>query len=71
MPSLAAHPCQTQCDWVVTAEHHGPLRVFRCFGCRSEWTSDQDWRPADTHGKVPADVLQEILAHPERPKPST
>jgi hypothetical protein len=70
MPALAAHPCQQVCAWVPTAEFRttespatelrDQLRVFQCTGCRSEWTADQVWRPADQRGQVPVSVLLEL-----------
>lgn len=75
MPALAAHPCQQVCAWVPTAEFRttesgtteslatelrDQLRVFQCTGCRSEWTADQVWRPADQRGHVPVSALLEL-----------
>jgi len=62
MPSLAAFPCQGRCDWGPTGEHRGTLRLFRCSTCRSEWTKDQAWRPADEGGWVANSVLTELAA---------
>lgn len=56
---LVANPCQNRCAWEPTDEQVSGLRLFRCAGCRSEWTRGQAWTPRDWDGNVSAEVMLE------------
>ena len=41
-----------------TDEEVGGRQVFRCAGCRSEWTSTQSWTPRNWDGEVSQEVAR-------------
>ena len=49
--------CRGLCDWRVTEEFVGELPLFRCTGCRSEWTPAERWTPRNADGEVSEEVL--------------
>lgn len=54
---LVANECQSRCAWEPTDEEVGGRQVFRCAGCRSEWTSSQSWTPRNWDGTIPPEVV--------------
>ena len=60
------NPCRSLCAWVVTDRKLDGLDLFRCEGCRSEWTAAEGWTPIDGDGRVPPAVRAERAAHASR-----
>ena len=54
---LVHNDCRGLCDWHDVGEFHGGLPLFRCNGCRSEWTPAERWTPRNADGEVSEEVL--------------
>ena len=55
---LATYPCQARCQWHTTGEVLGERALFRCSGCLSEWTVDEQWTPINADGNLPKAVAE-------------
>ncbi len=65
---VAQRPCRSICRWASTGEtwltaEAGPLPVFECAGCGSEWVRTEPWTPIDQSRQVPAAVAAERARH--------
>jgi hypothetical protein len=64
---LAVHPCRALCTWrparhALTSEVRGPLPLFRCRGCGSEWVRTEPWAPVDANGGRHPALVRELDA---------
>lgn len=53
---LVINECRMRCEWVSTGERIDGDQVFRCEGCRSEWTRAEEWTPRNWDGSVSPEV---------------
>ena len=54
---LVHHDCRGLFDWRDAGELHDGLPLFRCNGCRSEWTPAERWTPINADGEMSEGVL--------------